>query len=97
MENIIGKIDILDILLQRHSPTLLVGVGVVANLMPLVQNTLVQVGIHLGILAQHEEGGLGIVAVEGLEYPLRNARRGAIVKGEVDALGVIYLPHHIGV
>ena len=90
------QVDILDITLERHTPSLLVRVGVVANLVALVEYALVEVGVHLYILAKHEEGGLGIVTLECGENPLGNAWRGAVVERKEDSITILSLPDEIG-
>ena len=92
-----GVVDILDISFERHPPTLLVRIGVVADLVPCGEDTVVEVGVHLGVLAQHEECGLGVVLLQGRQYPLRNAGRRTVVESQEDGFGVVDAPYHVGV
>ena len=92
MDQIVGEIDILRIAFEAHAPSLLVRIGVVAHLVPGVENALVEVGIHLDVLAQHEEGRFGIVLVQRRKNPLRDARRGTVVEGQEHAVLVVDLP-----
>ena len=95
MDQIVGKIDILRIAFEAHAPSLLVRIGVVAHLVPGVENALVEVGIHLDVLAQHEEGRFGIVLVQRRKNPLRDARRGTVVEGQEHAVLVVDLPDQV--
>ena len=96
MKDTIGKIHILDILLQWHTPPLLVRICVVTNLVAFVYNSLHKVGIHLGVLTQHEECGLGIIALQRGENPLCNTRGWPIVEGKKNSIMIVQFPNHIG-
>jgi len=70
-------------------------IGVVAHLVPGVENPPVEVGIHLDVLAQHEEGGFGIILVQRRENPLRDTGRRSVVEGEENPLLVGDLPDQV--
>ena len=95
MHQVASQVHILDIAFARHTPPLLMRVGVVAYLMSTVQNHLIQIGVKFDILAQNKECCLGIVAVQGVEYPLRNTGRGPIVKGKIDTFAIVNTPYHL--
>ncbi len=95
VNQVVGKVHILRVALQAHAPALLVGIGVVAHAVPGVDDAPEQVGIHLDVLSQHEEGRFGIVLVQRGEYPLRDAGRGSVVEGEEDAVLVVDLPDQV--
>ena len=70
--------------------------GVVADAVAGLDDAAVEVGIHLRVLAQYEEGRLGIVLVQRRENPFGDAGRGAVVEGEVDGRPVLHLPDEVG-
>ena len=77
-------------------PPFLMRVGMVANLMPGIDNTLIEIGIGLDVLAQTEERRFGIILVERGEDPLRNARGRTIVERQKNILTVLDIPNQIG-
>ena len=95
MEQVVGEVDVFDIAFEAHAPSLLVGVGVVADAVAGLDDAAVEIGIHLRVLAQHEEGRLGIVLVQRRENPFGDAGRGAVVEGEEHAVLVVDLPDQI--
>ena len=90
------KIDIFQIAFQRHTPTLLVGICMVADLMPRIDDFLVEVGVQLDILAEYEEGGFGIVFFQSRENPLGDTRCRTVVEGQKYSVIIPNLPNQIG-
>ena len=89
------EIDIFDISFEAHAPPLLVRIGVVAYAVPGIDDPLVEIGIHLHVLAQHEKRRFGIVLVERRKNPLGNAGCGTVIEGEVDGRLVLHLPDEV--
>jgi hypothetical protein len=65
--------------------------------MPLIQYTLIEVGVELGILTQHKKRSLSIITAQRGEYPLRNTGRWSVVKGEEYSVTIVYLPNKVGI
>jgi hypothetical protein len=96
VEQLIGKVDILNIVVALHLPPFLMTVCVVAYFMARVDDSPVDIGIHLHILTQAEECGFGPETIQLFEYPFGHSGSGAVVKGEVDVPAVRYVPHKVG-
>ena len=58
----------------------------VADLMPRIDDFLVEVGVQLDILAEYEEGGFGIVFFQSRENPLGDTRCRTVVEGQNEVL-----------
>ena len=95
MDQVVGKIDILRITFEAHAPALLVRVGMVADPVSGIEDPPVQVGVHLDVLTQHEEGCLGIILVQRRENPLGDTRRGTVVERKEHPVGIVDLPDQV--
>ena len=82
----IGLLDIIAVLTDGVREPSDVVVGVIADAMPLVDDTLVELGILTRIVAHHEEGGLDAIALQHVEYPGRGLRNRPVVEGQIDGL-----------
>ena len=58
-------------------------VGVIAYVVPALDDHPVLVGVLAYIVAYHEEGGFNLVLVQHIEYPRGDLGYGAVVEGEV--------------
>ncbi len=96
LEYAVGALDVGHVLLAAHLPTFEVVGGVVAEPMSRGGDFLYEMGVELGVFAQTEECGFGIVLGQRVENELGDAGRGSVVEGEVDLLAVaVYLPDDV--
>ena len=82
----IGLLDIIAVLTDGVRETSDVVVGVIADAMTLVNDTLMELGILTRIVAHHKEGSLDAIALQHIEYPGRRLRNRPVVEGQIDGL-----------
>lgn len=94
MDQVIGKIHILDITPGLHLPAFLVAVGMVSYGMSFVQYLLVNIRMLFHIFSETEKSRFETVAAELFQYPGCHVRGGAVVESQVDILAVRKIPDH---
>ena len=79
---IICNIDILNIIVERFSPSCDMAIGMISNRMTSTENLLEKVGIQLYIFTDTEKGSFCIKPVQSIQHPGGNFGAGAIIKSE---------------
>lgn len=80
----VGLLDVVAVLVERMAYASDVVVGVVAYLVPLVNDALEQVRVLAHVVAHHEEGGVDAVLAEHVEDEGRGLRDWTVVEGQID-------------
>ena len=88
----IGLLDVIAVLLDGMSQSTDVIVRVVANLVTLTDDTVVELRVFTHIVAHHEEGGLHVERLQGVEDKGCRLRDGTVVEGQIDGLLVTVHP-----
>ena len=80
----VGLLDVVAVLVERVAYAADVVVGVVAYLVALVDDALVEFGILAHVVADHEECGVDAVLAQCVEDEWRSLRDWTVIEGQID-------------
>ena len=80
----VGLLDVVAVLVERVAYAADVVVGVVAYLVALVDDALVEFGVLAHVVADHEECGVDAVLAQCVEDEWRSLRDWTVIEGQID-------------